>query len=241
MPRLLLSLFLCCLASTAMAGAQGTRYLSFSNGTGFYVTKDGYIVTNAHVVRACAQDVWVQNRSTRSLAKVIVRNDAIDLALLKSSEYAPAVSALRSPGQPVRPKEKVIVMGYAGAAGRQGTYSFVTSEVIDAIGPTGEKHWLQFANAAQKGNSGGPLLDVNGHVIGVITGKTQLFRTANRAGIAPTKIGESDVAVNLDTLNDFLAKQGVRPQREWSGWRLSDNRIEYDAQNFIVQLVCQTN
>lgn len=225
-----------------MAQDQGQlRYLSFANGTGFYVTKDGYIITNAHVVRNCTQDVWVQNHSTRSLAKVIARNDAVDLALLKSNEYAPAVSALRATGQPVTPGEKVIVMGYAGVAGRQGTYSFVTSQAIDTVGPTGEKQWMQFANAAQKGNSGGPLLDVNGHVIGVITGKTQLFRTSNRAGVAPTKIGESDVAVNLATLTAFLDKQGVRTQREWSGWHLSDNRVEYDAQKFIVQLVCQTN
>ncbi len=230
------------MASSAIAQTPQPRYFTFSNGTGFYVSKDGYIITNAHVVKPCTQNVKVHSGATTSEAQVISRNDKLDLALLKSRDYAPDVASLRTNAMDIKQGEPVIVMGYAGAAGAGGTYSFVKSQVLDTKGPTGEAQWLQFANAAQKGNSGGPLLDASGHVIGVITGKTQLFRVDNRANVAPTKIGESDVAINLAYLTAFLDQQRVRYQAASSGMlSFSDNRLESSASNFIVQLQCQTN
>lgn len=241
---LALLLLLAVFASPALAQVPqpAMRYLAFSSGTGFYVSKDGYIVTNAHVVQHCTKEVAVNSGAINTTAQVIARNDSLDLALLKSVSYAPAVASLRTNAQDIRPGEPAVVMGYAVIAGAQGTYSFVKSQVIDNKGPTGEAHWLQFGNAAQRGNSGGPLLDDSGHVIGVITGKTQLFRVDNRANTTPTKVGESDVAVNLATLTAFLDSQRVRYQTSSSGMlRFSDNRLEYDAKNYIVQLRCQTN
>lgn len=228
--------------SIMVSGAWAQQYLAFSNGTGFYVTKDGYIVTNAHVVRGCTQKVQVNSSATSTEAEVIATNDALDLALLKSTTYAPDVASLRTNAVDIQTGESVVVMGYAGQAGAQGTYSFVKSQVLSNTGPLGEAEWLQFANAAQKGNSGGPLLDTSGHVIGVITGKTQLYHTDGRANVAPTKIGESDVAVNLATLTAFLDANRVRYQGASSGMvSFSDGRLESSARNFIVQLRCQTN
>ena len=229
------------LAQTPQA-QPGMRYVSFAHGTGFYVSKDGYLITNAHVVRGCTQEVHVNSGVTNTTAQVIARNDALDLALLKSVSYAPAVATLRTNDKTIKQGEPVIVMGYAGMAGAKGTYSFVKSQVVGINGPTGEPHWLQFGNAAQQGNSGGPLLDDSGHVIGVITGKTQLYRVDKRANVAPTKVGESDVAVNLFTLTAFLDHNRVRYQGAQSGLlAFSDTRLESYASNYIVQLRCQTN
>lgn len=221
---------------------QGTRYITLSNGTGFFVSKDGYLITNAHVVRACTQKVRATNGAFNAEADVIARDDESDLALLRTNAYAPAIASLRTNNQDIKAGDPLVVMGYAGLQGAQGTYSFVKSHVIAAVGPTGQPYWLQFENAAQRGNSGGPLLDTSGHVIGVITGKTQLFRKDTRSNVAPAMISASDVAVNLPTLTAFLDRNRVRYQAASSGMlSFSDNRLEYDAKNYIVQLQCQTN
>lgn len=222
------------------APQQGVRYIKTSNGTGFFVSKDGYLVTNAHVIRGCIGKTQVTSGAINTQATIIARNDAMDLALLKSDAYAPAVASLRLNEKDISQGEPVIVMGYAGQAGAQGTYSFVKSQVLGTTGPTGEAHWLQFGNAAQQGNSGGPLLDSGGHVIGVITGKTQLYRVDPRANVAPTKVGESDVAVNLTALTQFLDSQRVRYQGATTGLlTFSDLRLESAASNYIVQLRCE--
>lgn len=229
------------LASVATPSqAQQLRTTTFSNGTGFYVSKDGYIVTNAHVVRECISNVAISGIAP-SEAQIIARDDEVDLALLKARDYAPAVSYLRINEGELKAGDDLIVMGYAGQNGAAGHYSFVKSKLIDTRGPGGQAHWLQFSNAAQKGNSGGPLLDTSGHVIGVISGKTQLFRVDDRSNVAPVKVAESDVAITLDTLKDFLDAQRIRYQAASSGLlQFSDNRLESDAHNFIVQLKCIT-
>jgi serine protease Do len=223
------------------AHTQTYKITNYSNGTGFYVSKEGHIVTNAHVIRQCISKVQVHSAAVTSDAEIIARDDINDLALLKSTSYAPEVAQLRTTSTPLKIGEPVIVMGYAGIEGAGGTYSFIKSTLMDVQGPTGEPTWVQFADAAQKGNSGGPLLDESGHVIGVITGKTQLFKVDARANVAPTQIGNSDVAINLATLTQFLEVARIRAQDSTSGLvQFSDNRLESTARNFIVQLKCET-
>jgi uncharacterized protein len=217
-----------------------TRYLTLSNGTGFFVTKDGYIVTNAHVVKACTSLVRATGVITTD-ADIIARDDEHDLAILKARVYAPSFARLRYDDNGIRPKDATVVMGYPGPAGAQGHVSFVKSHIIAPSGPGGESHWLQFENAAQKGNSGGPLLDLSGNVVGVITGKTQTFRVNKAGGSTPVKISEADVAVNLYTLKNFLNRNRVRFQTSTSNLLFfSDARLQQDAKNFIVQLKCVT-
>lgn len=232
----------CLLAAIVLASPAfaATRYVTLSNGTGFFVTKDGYIVTNAHVVRQCTSLVRATGQVTAD-ADIIARDDTMDLAILKARTYAPAFARLRYDSNSVAAKEPAVVMGYPGAAGASGQISFVKSHIIAPVGPGGEAHWVQFENAAQKGNSGGPLLDMSGNVMGVITGKTQTYRVPRTNNTAPVKVAESDVAVNLATLKNFLNRHRVRFQTSTSNLLFfSDNRLQYDAKNYIVQLKCVT-
>lgn len=242
MPRHLISLFLCCLASTAIA-QDNTRYVSFSNGTGFYVTKDGYIVTNAHVVKECGRNlVEVVSGATNTTAEIVSRDDATDLALLRSVSYAPAIATIRDVSAPLITGEPLIVMGYGGQAGLARQYSFVKASLVRTGGIRENPHLLEFTNAAQKGNSGGPLLDASGRVIGVIRGKTFYEEAHPRANTTPDRYAASDIAIDLNALHGFLERSTVRVRYAANNlYPASDNRIEYDARNYIVQLRCQTN
>jgi len=239
--RLLIPALLILSAFLAQPAFAETRYVMFSNGTGFFVTKDGYIITNAHVVRGCTSLVKATGALTTD-AEIIARDDEHDLALLKARNYAPAFARLRYDEASIQPKEDAIVMGYPGEEGARGHIRFVKSHIIAATGPSGERHWLQFENAAQKGNSGGPLLDMSGNVTGVITGKTQTFRISRMGNTTPQKVSEADVAVNLATLKNFLNRNRIRFQTSTSNLMFfSDNRLQQDAKNFILQLKCVTS
>ena len=140
------------------AGSRG-------NGSGVIWTTDGIIVTNAHVVRGSA--LRVQLWDGRELPAEIMRRDPRrDLALLHlNREDLPAASPADS--SQVRPGELAIAignpMGFVGA---------LTTGVIHAVGPLqglGTQSWVQASVRLAPGNSGGPLADAQGRVIGINT------------------------------------------------------------------------
>lgn len=230
--------------SIMVSGAWAQQYLAFSNGTGFYVTKDGYIVTNAHVVRGCNNTVEVSNPTapnTVVYANIIARDENVDLALLKSQNYAPDIAPIRADSDTLSNGEPLIVMGYGGKLGLDRQYSFVKSTLLitDDIVPNSKI--ITFADSAQKGNSGGPLLDNSGRVIGVIRGKT-FFENKNKANNANQTTPGPDIAISLSSLISFLENNHVRARYAREGMlSFSDGRLESSARNFIVQLRCQTN
>jgi serine protease Do len=140
------------------AGSRG-------NGSGVIWTTDGMIVTNAHVARNSA--LRVQLWDGRELPGEIMKRDPRrDLALLHvNTEDLPAASPADS--SQVRPGELAIAignpMGFVGA---------LTTGVIHAIGPLpglGAQSWVQASVRLAPGNSGGPLADAQGRVIGINT------------------------------------------------------------------------
>ena len=150
-------------------------------GTGIIVDSDGYIVTNAHVVEG-AQRVRVILRSPPAdtslalqpvhadqilVAKVVGTHKQSDLALLKiDATHLPAV-ALRS-DVPVRQGELVFAIG--SPEGLRDTVTMgVVSSVARQIDPDSPMAYIQTDAALNPGNSGGPLVDIDGNVVGINT------------------------------------------------------------------------
>src|SRR5258708_8259779 len=140
------------------AGSRG-------NGSGVIWTSDGIIVTNAHVARNSALRVQLwDGRDLR--AEMMSRDPRRDLALLHiNGEDLPA--ARPGDSSQVRPGELAIAignpMGFVGA---------LTTGVIHAVGSLrglGSQTWVQASVRLAPGNSGGPLADAGGRVIGVNT------------------------------------------------------------------------
>lgn len=140
------------------AGGRGS-------GSGVIWSSDGMIVTNAHVVRG--SNARVQLWDGREFdATVAARDPRRDLATLRIGANAlPAASSADS--SQLRPGELAIAignpMGFVGA---------LTTGVIQAIGPLrglGSQTWVQASVRLAPGNSGGPLADVRGRVIGMNT------------------------------------------------------------------------
>jgi S1-C subfamily serine protease len=135
------------------------------NATGFFVTADGYAVTNEHVVRGNRRLFALIGG--RELPVVVIDRDAgNDLALVKvatASRPIPIAVALPAKG------DDVTALGYP-VAGTLGTEIKATFGRVNALsGLRDDPRMLQMDAPLQPGNSGGPLLNVRGEAIGVVT------------------------------------------------------------------------
>jgi serine protease Do len=176
-----------------------------SAGSGVIWDSAGTIVTNAHVVAEGTHLVELWDSSSFP-AEVPSRDDSRDLAKLKLPATGLPAASLRS--TPVKPGELVIAvgnpLGFTGA---------LTTGVVHSVGPFagfGRRPWVQAAIRLAPGNSGGPLADAAGHVIGINT-------MLASGGIA--------LAVPAATVEEFL-KNGPRPRLGVTvrGVRLSPQR-----------------
>jgi len=240
-PITLLALFtVTFVAAHSASFAQQQRLIRFTSGTGFFVSKDGHIITNAHVVRGC-QAINIDGSVTNSATIVAVDSEK-DLAILRIPQPSPMVAPLRWNLNSLRVGHKVSTLGYPGEAGAQGQLRYNTSEIIGLEGPTGEPQWVQIKPVLEKGNSGGPLLDTTGNVIGVVTGKTQMFRTNTSTGGVPELVREADVAVTLAELRTFLDRAMVRYYQSASGMvAYADGRLSDISRQFVVHVRCITS
>jgi serine protease Do len=135
-------------------------------GSGFFISQDGYIVTNNHVVEG-ADEITVKFSDDRELkAKLIGRDEATDLAVIKvEGKNFPYVD-FETQAKP-RVGDWVIAIGNPFALG--GT---VTAGIVSAYGrDIGEQYvdYIQIDAPINRGNSGGPTFDVYGRVIGINT------------------------------------------------------------------------
>lgn len=214
--------------------AQST--IHFSSGTGFFVTRDGHVVTSAHVLRQC-REVTVQGAVKPARAKVIATDAANDLALLQAEAMPSGAARIRDGGVALERGERVVVVGYPGDSALSGKVVTRDAELMNDRGPLGDTRWIEFSHVVEQGNSGGPLLDGAGAVLGVIAAKAHVYRR-NSAAARDELVRESDVAVSGAVLRQFLEGQGVRYDTTYSGGLLSSHRIEDYAREYLVNVQC---
>ncbi len=154
---------------------NGTQKKDIGGGSGFFVSSNGLIVTNKHVVDQLGVDYTVYtNDGKKHTAKVIAKDPILDVALIKidGSDYPP-LSFGNSDNLQVG--QSVIAIGNALGEFRNsvsvGVVSGLTRSITagDTTGGGTETldHVIQTDAAINPGNSGGPLLDLSGRVIGI--------------------------------------------------------------------------
>ncbi len=233
--RLTLSLLLAILASSATAQ---TQYVPYTTGTGFYVGRQGHVVTNAHVLDQCVDIMLIGESNSRFPATVVTKDDKLDLAVLKSKKLPSRISYLRHKFTGIRPDEKVVVMGYPEDYAGTGRYKIEYANVEDIKGPHGESQFLQFSDSARHGNSGGPLLDYAGNVVGVVTAKVDLLEV-NRLTRKQKIVARRDIAISIPVLRAFLTKHRIPYETRDSLLKLSKYNIEQYGKQFIVNVLCR--
>ncbi len=149
------------------------RAMERSLGTGVVIIDNGTILTNLHVV-AGAKRVRVRFfNGHESEAQVIGTQPDNDLAVLKASSLPDDLEAatMRSTSD-LRPGDHVIAVGHPFGIGPSVSYGVVSGLKREFRSPEGARtltNLIQFDAAANPGNSGGPLVTMDGHVVGIVT------------------------------------------------------------------------
>lgn len=149
-------------------GEDGAGATALGAGSGFFISADGYIVTNNHVV-ADAVEITVKLADERELtARVVGRDEATDLAVIKVDGTDFPFVSFEETAQP-RVGDWVIAVGNPFGLGGTATAGIVSAQGrqnLDAQ-TSGFVDFLQIDAAINRGNSGGPTFDIYGRVIGV--------------------------------------------------------------------------
>ena len=235
--------FLCAFSLQHEAHAQHgqqpeAKKLRYSSGTGFFVSRNGYVVTNEHVVRGCKSITLAG--AIEDEARLIATHPKQDLALLKTkSNRVPQVAPIRINLRSLRLGDTLNVVGFPGRSGFDGNLVYAKTVLLSMDGPMGEPNFLEFHNSAQKGNSGGPLLDDAGNVIGVVTGKAQVIQRGTGANAGQVRVvKESDIAITIPYLRPFLSRHGVHFNVTGGGLTQSAKQVAKKARKSIVHVRC---
>ncbi len=218
----------------AMAAAREKEPLEpKSNGSGFVVGGGGEIVTNHHVVDGCTK-VTVSRAGASHDAGVRATDIDDDLALLQAPD-AVGVAASFSRSPRARLGEAVTVAGYP-LHGLLSNRLNVTSGNVSALAGLGDDaKRLQITAPIQPGNSGGPLLDAAGNVIGVVVSKLDAVRTAELTGDIPQNV---NFAIKGALVRGFLDIHGVTYRRRASDVKLAPEQLAERARTFTVAVHC---
>ena len=199
-------------------------------GSGFVVSAEGHVVTNHHVVEGC-REVRVANSG--KVARLAV-DTVVDLALLKIKTNQPNRATLRG-GRGVRVGEDIIVAGYP-LQGLLASDMSVTKGILSSLaGPGDDRRIIQITAPVQMGNSGGPVLDNSGNVVGVVVGRLDALKMANLTGALPQNV---NFAISEGTVRAFLDAHDVPYDTAPSQTPMSGADIAAKAKRFTVLVDC---
>lgn len=203
-------------------------------GTGFFVNAQGYVVTNFHVVDG-GKKISCEYQSTKYDAKVIKVDPINDLALLKVELTPKTVLAFRG-GKSVRTGEEVVVLGFP-YYGMVSTHPNITTGMISSpVGLGDDSRWLQTTAPVQPGNSGGPMLDGSGHVVGVVVARLNAIAVAKATGDIPQNI---NFAIRTPLVKSFLEINDIEFQSEDSVETMKVADISEKAMPGVVLVIAQ--
>ena len=159
-----------------------------SLGTGVVIVDDGTILTNLHVVYGVKRVIITFHDGSKSEAALVSVHPENDLAVIKAlkipDDLPPATlgSAAR-----LKPGDEVAAVGYPFGMGPSVTYGVVSGLNREFRSPEGERlltRLIQFDAAANPGNSGGPLITMQGDVVGIVTAIFNPTEARTFAGVA---------------------------------------------------------
>jgi S1-C subfamily serine protease len=211
----------------------GSGETAFS-GTGFCVHPDGYVLTNQHVIEG-AREILARSPRQRCRLELVFADPTNDLALLRADAPLSGVAAFRD-GSQARLGETVMVVGYP-LGGLLGSGPQVTTGNLSSlIGPGDDTRILQFTAPTQSGNSGGPLLDGDGTVVGVVSSKLNVIRIHEMTGDIPQNV---NFAIKAALARGFLEAVGVDYLSRPPGSARAATIVAAEARDFVVRIECR--
>jgi len=201
---------------------------AYKSGTGFYVDKHGTVLTNNHVVDGCNVVKIGQNIVT------IKDSDTInDLAILQGNPTS-NIAYFRA-GKGIGLGDEVIVAGYPLRSILGSGLNITTGNVASLSGIGNDSTKIQITAPVNSGNSGGPLLDRSGRIVGVVVSK---INTSKAKEILGEEIQGANFAINNIITRKFLLKNSVDYEVSKRIKEKPINDIAEDAKKYTVLIKC---
>lgn len=188
-------------------------------GTGFLISENGYVVTNYHVVEDASKIELLFPTDTSVVkynASVISSDKTNDIAILKIDD-----SKFVSPGNipfnitdDYNIGEKVYTIGYPQPDIMGTSYKYTSGEINSLSGMENDITLMQITTPIQPGNSGGPLFNQDGNVVGITTSTLNPFYTAKYSGTIPQNV---NYAVKSDYLKPLIKQYFKKPENSLTG------------------------
>ena len=218
-------------------------------GSGFFASKLGHVITNAHVVKGCKKITVGDNANKQVPAEVVNTDKSNDLALLKLSflemasaeskaliqKLSIAVVPLASKGllrsEDVRLGEKILVAGYPFGDAFSNSIKVTTGVVSSTRGVGDDSGQFQLDAAVQPGNSGGPIYDSGGNIVGVVI--SQLNKKTFGGLVENVNFG-----IKASTVRQFLISSGLLSKKAERTDEKSTEQLAEIAKNQALMVMC---
>jgi len=201
----------------------------YSSGTGFYVNKKGVMITNNHVVKNCSK---IKVDGSNAVVKSFDTTN--DLALLQVESLPASVPDFRS-GRGIRLGDGVTVAGYPLRSVLGSGLNVVTGTVASLSGIKNNSSRLQITAPINSGNSGGPLFDSSGRVVGVIVSKINNTKAKEILG---EEIQGANFAIKGSIVRSFLDMNDVDYEVSTSNKNMSTADIAENAKEYTALIKC---
>ena len=219
--------------SPATADSSGRGLKKASVGTGFYISSNGNILTNNHVIDGCVE---IRLPAENAVAKLVVSDQSNDLALAKLDAKGKA-SVTFSDSDSMKQGEEVFVFGFP-LDGYLPSAGNITPGLVSALaGPNNNSSLVQITAPVQPGNSGGPLFNRKGKVVGMIVGKADAIKIARATGDIPQNI---NFAIAPGTVKAFLDGNRIEYSKGNDTFAFSKDSVAIaeSARNSSVKIEC---
>ncbi len=196
----------------AIVGINGIKNDTSSVGSGVCVTKNGYVLTNSHVVNDCDQIILYLSDKTTTMAEIVYEDTMLDFAILQSHKSLPYLALGDS--DEIEVGQDVLAVGTPLSLTLIHTFTkgivSATNRTLKVNSSSGEgymQNLIQHDASLNPGNSGGPLINSKGEVIGINTLK---ISSGEGIGFAiPTKSFQSLLNSFVSEINYSIPYLGV--------------------------------
>lgn len=220
----------------APAAPSDSRKMVSVSGSGFVVSKNAHIVTNNHVVTDCVGDIHGNLAGQASVKlRVVSTDEENDLALLQGTKKFKEKDIATIRASAVNSGDQVVAIGYPLHGLLTSDMTMTTGIISSLAGVHNDTRFLQISAPVQPGNSGGPLHDSSGNIVGVVTAGLDALRIAKATGDIPQNV---NFAIKTGALRDFLDNSAVPYLTAEPGSEMKTADIASAARTYTMLIAC---